>query len=232
MAKRPLAPPLCARARRVRQRVPGEVIRRFRGAPSPAVAPRRGRAMAQERVRTSRAGGGRSGRVRGDRRPHPHRLCRDPRRDVPGVGAQPVLAPRRRGLQRRRQATAGRGEPVHAAAAAAAAGRDGFRFRRRAGSARRDGRRGGDGARAGGDGAGRDGASAEHGTRGDCEIFGGGESRGERPRRGRGRGRGPGRGNPLVEFFRTMFVQDPGDGGDGLARRIDRDVVDEAFDPG
>ena len=40
------------------------------------------------------------------------------------------------------------------------------------------------------------------------------------------------RGNPLVEFFRTMFVQDPGDGGDGLARRIDRDVVDEAFDPG
>ena len=41
-----------------------------------------------------------------------------------------------------------------------------------------------------------------------------------------------GRGNPLVEFFRTMFVQDPGDGGDGLARRIDRDVVDEAFNPG
>ena len=49
---------------------------------------------------------------------------------------------------------------------------------------------------------------------------------------GGARERGPGRGNPLVEFFRTMFVQDPGDGGDGLARRIDRDVVDEAFDPG
>jgi hypothetical protein len=40
-----------------------------------------------------------------------------------------------------------------------------------------------------------------------------------------------GRGNPLVEFIRTMFVQDPGDAGDGLARRIDRDVVDEAFNP-
>ena len=52
---------------------------------------------------------------------------------------------------------------------------------------------------------------------------GGGEGGGEGER---------GRGNPLVEFFRTMFVQDPGDGGDGLARRIDRDVVDEAFDPG
>ena len=52
---------------------------------------------------------------------------------------------------------------------------------------------------------------------------GGGEGGGEGER---------GRGNPLVEFFRTMFVQDPGDGGDGLARRIDRDVVDEAFNPG
>ena len=41
-------------------------------------------------------------------------------------------------------------------------------------------------------------------------------SRGERPRRGRGRGRGgAGRGNPLVEFFRTMFVQDPGTAGTG-----------------
>ena len=51
----------------------------------------------------------------------------------------------------------------------------------------------------------------------------------------RGGGGGGGereRGNPLVEFFRTMFEQDPGDGGDGLARRIDRDDVDEAFDPG
>ena len=48
---------------------------------------------------------------------------------------------------------------------------------------------------------------------------------------GGGGGGGVGRGNPLVEFIRTMFVQDPGDAGDGLARRIDRDVVDEAFNP-
>lgn len=31
-----------------------------------------------------------------------------------------------------------------------------------------------------------------------------------------------GRFNPLLEFFRTMFVQDPGDGGGALQRQMRR----------